>query len=69
MASERIHPHKKFWVMVAIVLAFVAGFLVARVRYKPQIQTTYNMVVEREAIIQELRSTIEQLTNPIMEKK
>ena len=64
--NSKIHPHKKFWVIVAIVLAFIAGFLVARVRYKPQIQASFKMVIDREDEISNLRQQVQQIEDKMM---
>ncbi len=53
-------------ILILLLLVFSAGFLIARVRYKPQIRATFNMVQEREDKIRELKEVIKGYENQIM---
>ena len=53
-------------ILILLLLVFSAGFLIARVRYKPQITTTFNMVQEREQKINDLREVIKSYENQLM---
>ena len=53
-------------ILILLLLVFSAGFLIARVRYKPQIRATFNMVQEREDKIRELKEVIKSYENQIM---
>lgn len=57
--------HRKIWIIVAILLAFVAGFLVSRVRYKPQITATFNLVADQTQEISQLKTQLQTLENKI----
>lgn len=59
MVKARLsRDNRKLVILIVLFIAFAAGFLVARTRYKPQIRTTFNMVQEREDTIAELREVI-----------
>lgn len=58
--------HRKFWVIAAILLAFVAGLLVSRVRYKPQITATFNLVQDQQQEISALNTRIKALEDKIL---
>ncbi len=45
-------------ILIVLLLVFSAGFLVARARYKPQIRTSFDMVMEREELINDLKTRI-----------
>ncbi|MBI4092097.1 MAG: hypothetical protein HY427_02750 [Candidatus Levybacteria bacterium] len=69
MAKARLtRNNRKLIILIVLFIAFAAGFLVARTRYKPQIRETFNMVQERESRISELKEVIKsyenQLTQP-----
>ena len=53
-------------ILILLLLVFSAGFLIARVRYKPQIRATFNMVQEREDKIRELKEVIKGYENQII---
>ena len=53
-------------ILILLLLVFSAGFLIARVRYKPQIRATFNMVQEREDKIRELKEVIKSYENQLM---
>ena len=53
--------HRKIWIILAILLAFVAGLLVSRVRYKPQITATFNLVQDQQQEISALNARIQAL--------
>lgn len=57
---------KKIWIAVVLLLVFAAGFLVARVRYKPLIKESFNMVMEREDVINDLKAKIKAYEDKIM---
>lgn len=61
VASTR--DNKKIWIIIILILVFVAGFLVARTRYKPQIEQSFNMIMEREDKITNLQNQITELEN------
>lgn len=52
------NPSSKFMILIVLLLVFSAGFLVARARYKPQIRTSFDMVMEREELINDLKTRI-----------
>lgn len=58
--------NRKLMILILLLLVFSAGFLIARVRYKPQIRATFNMVQEREDKIRELKEVIKGYENQIM---
>ena len=60
--------NRKLVIIVVLFIAFAAGFLVARARYKPQLRETFNMVQERELKISELREVIKSYENQLMPK-
>ncbi len=68
MPSTNATPesHRKIWIIVAILLAFVAGLLVSRVRYKPQIMATFNLVQDQQQEISALNARIKALEDKIM---
>lgn len=67
MAKARLtRDNRKLIILIVLFIAFAAGFLVARTRYKPQIRETFNMVQEREQKINELREVIKSYENQIM---
>ncbi len=59
--------HRKIWIIAAILLAFVAGLLVSRVRYKPQITATFNMVQDQTQEISALNARIKTLEDKIFQ--
>jgi len=66
MAKARLsRDNRKLIILVVLFIAFAAGFLVARTRYKPQIRETFNMVQEREDTIRDLREVIKSYENQI----
>ena len=60
--------NRKLIILIVLFIAFAAGFLVARARYKPQIRETFNMVQEREQKINELKEVIKSYENQLMPK-
>lgn len=54
----------KIFVAVALVIAFVAGYIVSRAKYKPQIEQLSKMVIDKDAALQQMKSN----TNKIMMK-
>lgn len=67
MAKARLtRDNRKLIILVVLLIAFAAGFLVARTRYKPQIRETFNMVQEREQTISELQEVIKSYENQMM---
>ena len=58
--------HRKVWIIAAILLAFVAGLLVSRVRYKPQIRATFNLVQDQTQEISELKAQIKTLEDKML---
>ena len=69
MANARLtRNNRKLIILIVIFIAFAAGFLVARTRYKPQIRETFNLVQEREQKINELREVIKSYENQMMQQ-
>ena len=67
MAKARLtRDNRKLIILIVLFIAFAAGFLVARTRYKPQIRETFNMVQERESRISELKEVIKSYETQIM---
>lgn len=58
--------NKKIWIFIILLLVFAAGFLVARARYKPQIRTSFDMVMEREGTIAELEAKVKAYEEKMM---
>lgn len=61
MASKRSSGSQndmtvKAIVALALVLAFVGGFFVARAKYKPQLQILTRMVAEKDEAMQKIKS-------------
>lgn len=54
----------KIFVVVALVIAFVGGYLIARAKYKPQLQELSKMVLDKDAALQQMKSN----TNKVMMK-
>lgn len=54
----------KIFVAVALVIAFVGGYLIARAKYKPQLVELSKMVIDKDAALQQMKSN----TNKIMMK-
>ena len=50
-------------ILLIAIVAFSAGFVIARARYKPQLRETFNMVMEREDKIDELQSKVQEIEN------
>ena len=46
----------KIFVAVALVIAFVGGYLIARAKYKPQLQELSKMVLDKDAALQQMKS-------------
>ncbi len=55
----------KIFVVVALVIAFVGGYLIARAKYKPQLQELSKMVLDKDAALQQMKSN----SNKIMMKE
>lgn len=55
----------KIFVVVALVIAFVGGYLIARAKYKPQLQELSKMVLDKDAALQQMKSN----ANKIMMKE
>lgn len=55
----------KIFVVVALVIAFVGGYLIARAKYKPQLQELSKMVLDKDAALQQMKS----YNNKIMMKE
>ena len=68
MAARVTKSNRKLIIVIVLFIAFAAGFLVARTRYKPQIRETFNMVQEREQKINELKEVIKSYENQLMPK-
>ncbi len=60
---------RKLFVIIMLLVAFSAGFLVARARYKPQIKSTFEMVMERENAIDDLKSKVEEYKEKLEEDR
>lgn len=61
-----IGQHTALTVVIIIVVAFIAGFILARAKYKPQIRESFDMVMEREGRIAELESKLKDYENAVM---
>lgn len=61
----QIINNKKALILLLVVLTFVAGFLVARAKYKPQITETRLMVEEKNTEVDVLKSKIRELEQKI----
>ena len=46
----------KMFIVVALVIAFVGGYLIARAKYKPQLQELSKMVLDKDAALQQMKS-------------
>jgi hypothetical protein len=57
-----IGQHTALTIVIIIIISFAAGFLLARLKYKPQIQATYDMVMERENVISDLKTQLKEVT-------
>lgn len=68
MVKARLtRDNRKLIILIVLLIAFAAGFLVARTRYKPQIRATFNMVQEREDKIAELKEVIKSYEKQLMQ--
>jgi uncharacterized membrane protein len=67
MASAKLSRNsRKIIILIILFIAFAAGFLTARTRYKPQIREKFNMIQEREQKISELREVIKSYEDQMM---
>ncbi len=46
----------KIFIAVALVIAFVGGYLIARAKYKPQLQELSKMVLDKDEALQQMKS-------------
>lgn len=46
----------KIFVVVALVIAFVGGYLIARAKYKPQLIELSKMVTDKDAALQQMKA-------------
>ena len=46
----------KVVIIVALIVAFIGGFLIARAKYKPQLVELTNMISDKDAAMQQMRS-------------
>lgn len=60
--AENSDLKMKVIVLVALIAAFIGGYLVARAKYKPQIIELSNMVTDKDAALQQMKS----ISNRIM---
>lgn len=65
MASKKASSNKdssmKVILVVALALAFIAGYLVSRARYKPQILDLNKMVMERDESIKMMKASVNRI--------
>ena len=66
---QNASQNKTVMVIILLAVGFIAGFLVARTRYKPQINTMFNMVMEKDAEVTDLKTQIELYEAKIMMEK
>ena len=64
--TKNIAQDKTVMIAILLIVGFIAGFLVARTRYKPQIVTTYNIVQEQKTEIADLKLQISAYKAKIM---
>ena len=53
-------------IILIVLVAFAAGFLIARAKYKAQLKTTYEMVMDREGKISDLGERIKDFQKSMM---
>lgn len=62
MAKDTKTPQNRILLIVIIALvAFSLGFVIARARYKSQLKTTFNMVMEKDAAVTNLKMQMKNL--------
>lgn len=63
MAKHPHHKHRHKILAVALIAIsfFALGYIVSRAKYKSQLKTTYNMVMDKDAEISSLNSKIIQI--------
>lgn len=59
-ADRHRDHHTIMLVIIVAIVAFGLGYIFARAKYKTQLKTTYNMVLERDATISNLNAKIKQ---------
>jgi hypothetical protein len=57
--------HMKIVVIVALAIAFIGGYLIARAKYKPQIVELAKMVTDKDVALEQMKSN----TNKVMMKE
>ncbi len=55
-------------VIIVAVVAFAFGFMIARAKYKTQLNTTYNMVMEKQATINDLNAKVQSIQKILKNK-
>jgi hypothetical protein len=61
--------HTIMLVIIVAIVAFGLGYIFARAKYKTQLKTTYNMVVERDSTIKNLNTKIQQIQTLLEDNK
>ena len=60
-SSTKTNPTAIWTIILCLAIGGAAGFLLARARYKPQLQTTHDMVLEKVQEVDALKSRMNRL--------
>ena len=63
--AKRAEQNKILLVIIVAVVAFSVGFIIARTKYKSQLKTTYDMVINQQAQISGQNAQIKHLENNV----
>lgn len=68
-SSAKSAEHSKLLLVIIVaVVAFSFGFMIARAKYKTQLNTTYNMVMEKQDKINDLNAKVQSIQNILKNK-
>ena len=65
-SSRKPGDNKLFVILLIALVAFAAGFAIARAKYKTQLTQTYDMVMEREGMISGLQEKLKNFEKKMM---
>lgn len=68
-ASKSAEQSKLLLVIIVAVVAFAFGFMIARAKYKTQLNATYNMVMEKQATINDLNTKVKNIQSILKNNK
>jgi len=65
--SSNSRNNKLFVIVLIAIVAFAAGFAIARAKYKTQLSQTFDMVMEREGMISGLQEKLKSIEQKMTE--